>query len=1385
MQPIQKSLSHSDNFIIAIGASAGGLEAIHEFFDHMPESRNVSFIIIQHLSPDYKSLLVDLVSRHTHMQVFEAEDNVDIEPDCVYVIPNNKLITVKKNKLVLAEKKIAHTPNNAIDVFLYSLAAEKKDRAIAVILSGTGSDGTKGGEAIKKAGGLLIVQDPATARFDGMPNSAINSGNADSVLPPSEMPAHIISYLNSGDANTVPEFDISDKMLDEIFILIHKEIGKDFTYYKTPTIIRRINRRIVQGNFTTPEKYLDELRHNPAECRLLGKDFLIGVTKFFRDADAFACIKDIVLPGLLEEKRDGDLLKIWVSACSTGEEAYSIAILVNEALEAAHKNIDVKIFATDIDEASVEVAAKATYNTGIEEHIDATLLEKYFIRENNHYTVIPRIRKQVVFAVHNILNDPPFIKNDLVTCRNMLIYMGSVLQKKVYSILLFAANRYGYLFLGPSEHPAFIKDSVRDISSKWKIYKKVANTKLDLQGLTGLYDAKNEFTTRGPRQPKAKPKKEGTLWEELKRTIDHDLNFCAFYIDKNFEIKDAAGNYERLLMLPQKKLQLNLLTMLPAETALPVSTEIKRAWKENRKIKINNIRYQKNNSSISLQIFIKPPENDPLKYTLVTIFETDAVPAGSETPAISDAVREPGTKNYLRSLEEELDETKNRLQFAVEDLETTNEELQSSNEELLSANEELQSSNEELQSLNEELHTLNTEHQLKIKELIELNDDLNNYFRSTDIGQVFLDEDLRIRKFNTASEKMINFIEKDIGRPLAHISNNIKYEALIQDATTVLKENKIIEKEAQLTSGKNILLRLMPYLSRDKEKRGVILTFVDISLITSLNNIIRGIFNASSSAIFAIIAVRNSRGAIIDFTLQTGNNSTDTLLKGKIENHAGKSLKKDLPLLLSHSLFEDYVEVVETDKSLHKDIYFEEEDRWFDISAVKMDDGCVVTFNDVTQKKVAEQKLKKNYIELITTKDELKALNAALETKIAERTRELSLTEERFRLVSRATNDALWDWNFVNNTVWWGDSFYKLFGYTRDGSVTDRYYWLEKVHPDDRKETEKSIYDSINGHIDQWQREYRFLKSDGTYANILDRAYILHDEFGTPYRMLGSMFDATELKRAQEEIANMNRLLEQKVEQRTRELLETNQALEASNNDLQQFASVASHDLQEPLRKIHMFSQLIKDKYADSLDGASVYIDKIIQSCTRMKTLTRNILNFSSLSAANSHFERTNLHNMVLNILEDFDMLISEKKAKVTVTNLPEVDVIPGQVQQVFQNLISNALKFTIAGKAPVVTITGELVAEKSFNAPEDTNGGFVRIYVKDNGIGFDEKFKENIFMLFQRLHTKDKYEGTGIGLSITKRIIDKHNGVITAHSVENEGAEFIIVLPLTQPTGN
>ncbi|WP_316811408.1 chemotaxis protein CheB [Pedobacter heparinus] len=1336
MKPGQK-----DKYIVAIGASAGGLEAIHEFFDHMPLSANFSFVVIQHLSSDYKSLLVELVAKHTNMKVIEAANDMLIEPDCVYIIPNNKLMTVSRGKLKLADKSLIKAPNTAIDTFLHSLAEDQEKKAIAIILSGTGTDGTKGIQRIKECGGMVIVQDPETAKFDGMPNSAIASGSADFIMPANKMQEELFNYIKEEPVLVLEDGKVDESLLDEIFNMVHRQSGNDFNLYKTPTIIRRIGRRMNENRFKKLEDYVKYLESNAEEVKILAQDFLIGVTKFFRDHQAYELLAEKIFPDLIHTKVDNETIKVWVCACSTGQEAYSIAVLLNDCVEKSGKKLDIKIFATDIDEKSIEIASANQYPESIIKDIPPALFRKYFVKDGKFYGVIPQIRKQMVFAKHDVIKSPPFIKNDMVTCRNMLIYVNGILQEKILSTFHFSLNKDGYLFLGSSETAVALKDGLREISGKWKVYQKSGPIN---------YSNFNTYNTGGrilgnpDKKKKSIPDTPLTLAEKsFNKFITNDLGYVGIFIDKAYLIQDAVGNYRQFLSLPDDKIELNLLKMVPREISIVLNSALRKSWKENKNTHLKRIRFKRRDEDVYLNIAIRPPQaRDGSDYTMIVFGESTMEVIPDKEDLVMSLLSNDQQNEYVFELEAELNETRSNLQLAIEEMETTNEELQSSNEELLSANEELQSGNEELQSLNEELHTLNTEHQVKIRELTELNDDLDNYFRSTDIGQLFLDANLYIRKFNPAATGMVNLIAADIGRSIDHISNNIRADNLSEDVRSVLLTGQVMEKEVMLKSGKRSLMRIMPYLRKDKKTDGVVITFVDVSHITELNNIISGVFNASLNAVMAFTAIRNQDHFIVDFKCVAFNDVALGFLGKQKEELDNAMLVKQLPELATGNLFSKYAAVVDKGTSLQTE-FQTERSQWVQLVAVKMSDGFAATLTDITDRKVADQKLKKNYNELITVRENLKLLNAELEEKVTERTKELTASENRFNEVAKATNDTIWDWSLMNNKMWRSENLNVMFGYSNSSENDNIGFWFDKIHPEDRKMVQDSVYEAINKNEKHWSAEYRVLKANGEYAIIFDRGSILHDDFNTPYRMVGSMVDITKTNELQKE------LMEKKDE----------------------FMSIASHELKTPITSIKGFLQLTKRAAArgGGDNGMLTYIDKATRQLENLTFLVNDLLDVSKIQAGKMQFNYTRFNIRTL-IAECVDDMQNTEDYEIIVKHIDDVEIYADQhrIEQVIKNFLSNAIKYSPDSKA--VIIYTKLAGKE------------LKVCVKDFGIGIPPDKAKMVFDRFFRVdQTNYQFSGLGLGLYICAEIVTRHRGTIGVESEEGKGSEFWFQIPLEQ----
>lgn len=746
----------TEQFIIAIGASAGGMNQINTFFDYTPLD-SVSYIIIQHLSADYKSMMALLLAKHSKLNIVEAENNMQVEMNKVYLIPSKNVMTIRDGRLFLSDKQKGI--NLTINTFFTSLADERGDKAIGIILSGTGSDGTEGIKAIKNAGGMLIASDLESAEFNQMPASGIATGLVDYIIPPAEMPDVIKNYVEKkiNETGIILNEEEEEKTIIAITDLIKNKLPEDFSGYKKNTILRRIKRRASLNNLSNIKSYLNLLKKDTAELQNLAKDFLISVTEFFRDKAAFEIFKESIIPELVQTKQDEDI-KVWIAGCATGEEAYSIAILLREELDAAQINSNVKIFATDIDNEALQFAGKGYYNYSIEKNVSQQRLDKFFIRDNKGYKIKPVIREMLIFAHHDVVKNPPYCNMEIISCRNLLIYLDQPLQKKVLSMMHFGLRSGGYLFLGPSENVTNVSPFLEEIDKKWKIYKNIETKKtLNFEAFTSAAFMESKAYIKPQQKPGNNQKKVTGRAVNIDTNLLVNLGFAGLWIDESNEVKSMFGDCSRFLI---KKLFIHYLPdLLSKSLQVAFSTASIEADKTNELIIIKGINAEGIDSSVTLSVAPLSTNEEGEVRRLVLFNEDDRRVTGKQTIEFNESLY---TNKYTANLEEELRVTKEKLASTFELLHASNENMQSFNEELLSANEEMQSTNEEMQSVNEELQTINAEYQFKIRELSDLNDDLNNYFRSNVNGQIFVDKELLLKNFSAGAATHINLLESDI-----------------------------------------------------------------------------------------------------------------------------------------------------------------------------------------------------------------------------------------------------------------------------------------------------------------------------------------------------------------------------------------------------------------------------------------------------------------------------------------------------------------------------------------------------------------------------------------------------------------------------------------------
>lgn len=833
--------------IIGMGASAGGLEAFEQFFRRMPADSGMAFVLVPHLDPGHASLLTEILQRNTAMPVVEAQDQMVVAPNQVYVIPPNRDMTIFHGALQTSVPEGPRGQRMPIDLFLRSLADEQGEKAIGMILSGTGTDGTLGLRAIHGAGGVCFVQDPATAKYDGMPASAVRNDLATYVLPIDQMPDQVLAYVKTLFEQKVkpvpPAKEAAVGARTRIMLLLRARTGHDFSLYKPSTIGRRIERRMAVHSIEDMDSYARYLQEHPQEVQILFKELLINVTSFFRDPAAFATLKKEVLPRLFEHKPEPYVFRVWVVGCATGEEAYSIAILFREHMDEVKQEFKVQIYSTDINEDSIARARAGLYPVNIAIDVSSERLKRFFIKEEAGYRIKKEVREMVVFAVQNVTKDPPFTKMDLVSCRNLLIYLEPELQGRVIPAFHYALKPGGVLFLSPSESIGTFTDLFEPLNKKYKIFQATSSPASARALMSrGLVWAGHP-AGRGMEEA-GKPAKELNVAELTKRALLQAYAPPSVVTDERGNILFVHGDTGRYLQPAPGQPSLNVIDMAREGLQLELRTAIHTAATQKTLVRCKALSVKTNGGLHGVDLTVKPLlDQEATPGALIVSFQEVAPPA-PEKPARARRTAGKGKGKGLalarrvEELEQEIIYTKENLQASIEEmqasneeLKSTNEELQSTNEELQSTNEELETSKEELQSVNEELVTVNAELQAKIEQLAEMQNDMKNLFDSTSIGTIFLDDRLAIKRFTREATTVYRLVASDVGRPLSDIKSNFEGVELLEDARAVLDSLVPRDRQVRTTDKTWHLIRMLPYRTLDNVIEGVVLTFTDITTL--------------------------------------------------------------------------------------------------------------------------------------------------------------------------------------------------------------------------------------------------------------------------------------------------------------------------------------------------------------------------------------------------------------------------------------------------------------------------------------------------------------------------------------------------------------------------
>ena len=1239
--------------IVGIGASAGGLDAFKRLLTEIPENSGMAYVLVQHLDPSHESILPEILQRVTKIPVHEITEDIHLAPDHIYVIPPNKMLLSTDGVLKLTDrqKKI----NLSVDIFFTSLAEVHKEFAVGVVLSGTGSDGTLGLKAIKEHGGVSIAQDTESAAHDSMPQSAIHAGVVDFILAPEKIPAQLLQINSAYKTNhfykheeELPKDD--ETIFKQILLLLRQRSGVDFTNYKQPTFHRRIARRIAIAKKKNLAGYLKFLRTDKAEQDALFQDVLIPVTSFFRDPKTFQTLCNTVFPVILKNKSADESIRIWITGCSTGEEAFSIAVCLHEFLGEKLSDTKIQIFASDISEKAIKKARAAIYTKADVEKLSETQLKNYFIKNNGGYEVNKLIRDMCVFAPHNFLKDPPFAKMDLITCRNVLIYMDTFLQKKAFSTFHYALKENGFLLLGKSETIGTASDFFTQVDKHEKIYSRKSVPGRFVHIATQRRE--QALTTKDQsagKAGKAETKHENinTDFRKSAEAIMISKSPACVVVNEALDIVHIHGIINPFLEAPQGKPTHNLIKMAREGLAFELRNAIHKARKEQVTVTKENIPIKTNNKQSLVTIEIIPIADTVEPHYLIR-FEKKAVEP-TPSPSESAGVRSENNESLKRSeqLEKEISQTREDMRSITEDMEATNEELQSANEELQSSNEEMQSLNEELETSKEELQSTNEELIIVNQELQDKQEQLNTarfYSEAivTTMRQplVVLDGRLRIKTANASFYKKFNVDEEETENKLFYEIQNHQFD------DTMLR---------------SLLEKILPQKNR-----------------------------------------------IEDF-----------------------EIKLRLP---------------------------EKGERIILINA-----------RQIVNEKKAEQLI------LLAMEDITDRVR--LEKQIQESAEEQKKLASQLTLAADSAKVGIWSLDIASSKLEWSVMHKLMWGYDEHREDLTYEDWHKVILPEDKELAFQRIEEAKVNHS-VYDVDYRITRAnDGAIVWIKSTGLYYYDEFGAALEITGISTDITEQKSFTEK-------LETKVEQRTAALQISNEELNITNRQLDQFAYVASHDLQEPLRKILTFSMVLQDNHKDELSAdAKSYLNKIEGASKRMRTLINDLLNYSRLLQHEKLFVPSDLNEILKNVLDDFELFILEKKAKINFDELPTLVAIPLQMNQLFYNLISNGLKFSNEDVPPVITITSRTLTEKQIQKYPALNPvmSYVEIIFKDNGIGFDQQYADKIFTIFQRLNNREAYTGTGIGLALVKKIIENHHGEIFTHAKENEGASFHILLPLKQ----
>ncbi len=936
--------------IVGIGASAGGLEAFEQFFKNMPPDSGMAFILVPHLDPGHASMMPDLLKRFTRMKVVEIADGTKTVPNQVYVVPPNRDMAICEGILQLTQPEKTRGLRMPIDCFLRSLSEDQAENAICIILSGTGTDGSMGLRSIHGAGGMTMVQSTDTARYEGMPRSALDTGLADFVLPVEKMPEQLLAYVKKISSKKTRPISIVEKAptaLQKVLMTLRSHTGHDFSYYKKTTIYRRIEKRMDVHNIEDITQYVRYLHERPDEVQTLFKELLIGVTSFFRDPEAFEILKTKLLPRLLEGKPDDYQLRIWAPACATGEEAYSIAIVVREYLEHAKRNMKFQVFGTDIDEEAIRRARTGSYPDNIAIDVSPDRLKRFFAKDEFGFTIKKEIRESVVFAVQNVIKDAPFTKLDLVCCRNLLIYLEPELQNRLLPLFGFALKPGGILFLGSSETIGKFSDLFITQDKKWKFFQTPASP----AGQTTQVTAMPWYVEKGSRElaEEAQRRKKPTITEVSKQLLLETFVPPSVVVNDRGDILYIHGQTGKYLEPAPGQATLNVLEMARGGMHFELRSGLHMAANKKREAKFAGLNVKTNGGTQTINMRVKPLSGSDMEGLYLIVFEDVAVPLKQKEPEVK-AKHQSKYQDRVRALEQDLAYTKESLQATIEELQATNEELrstneehQSTNEELQSTNEELETSKEELQSVNEELVTVNSELQAKIDQLSRTESDMKALLESINIGTIFLDTELHIKRFTGQATNIFHLIPTDIGRPIGDIRSQLDYDNLAKDAEHVLETLQPSEFEMQTKDNHWYLMRVQPSRTPENIIDGVAVTFTDID---KMKNAEAGVISSKQQLFETLESIKDGFFALDrEWRFSYVNQEAEQFLGKSRAELIGKSIWECFEESVSSKVYQEFHRAVKDREAVVFEVRSRRDSQCVDVRAYPAKVGLCVYFH--------------------------------------------------------------------------------------------------------------------------------------------------------------------------------------------------------------------------------------------------------------------------------------------------------------------------------------------------------------------------------------------------------------------------------------------------------